>query len=1380
MNRYTGGVISATAPSVSQSSASGVWNLEEAQYYQKAGLWPPGSGSDPYFQNTALLLHGDGTNGAQNNTFLDSSVYNATITRNGNPTQGSSTPYVGPGCWSNYFPGSSCGFSAPTSAIYSPGTGDFTVEGWFYLTRVANTDMPVIKLYASSTANYEIRVKSTGVMNYFLNNTAYAGITTIQPYTWYHVAYTRTGGVLRAYINGALDLTPTTNAASIGNVPAYIGTDQAQATFLNGYLSNLRVINGTSLYSGSSLTVPTSPLIAVPKTVLLACQTSGYQDISGANVTFTMYGTTNQVSKFAPFTFYQTSPANYSGYFDGTGDYVTLPTGTSLVLGTGDFTMEAWVYPTARVSAGIGGYILGQSSFGVGSDWAWAITPTGTLQFYMLTGGAGNLVTSTGTVPLGAWTHVAVVRSGSRFSLYINGSLDGTLTGSQLLTNTYTPATIANSSNNTGSVYFAGSISNLRVTKGVAVYTTNFTPAMAALTSTTTVSSSASNSVSFDGSGDYLTVPSNAALNILSGGNFTIEAWVYLSATPTGSGAVIVQSSSVSNGYVFRVNPTLVVNWVIPGVAGYAFGPTLSLNTWYHVALCRVGTTATGYVNGTQYTFTSTDRTTDASQPTAIGGDNFNSSSYLTGFVSNLRITKGQALYTSAFTPSTTPLTTTSQGATAANVSLLTCQNNLLQDNSTNLFAVTPNGDAKPTSMNPFVSTNGIGGTSYSGYFSGSGQLLTVPTSAGLNLGAGDFTMEGWVYLASAQTSKYLFGVGTLDGTTRSAAVWIGGTQKIEGYFSADGSTWLSYRVGTTTVAANQWVHVAFVRSGTTLYLFLNGVLEGTQTGTPTTAASGYPAYIGGQTAAYQINGYLSNIRIVKGTAVYTASFSPPTAPLTAITNTQLLTCQNTTFIDNSTNAFTITNTGTTLTDTLNPFSGSTKLLTCQSTTFIDNSATPYTLSAFGNAAPRRANPFTDTVTGPTAYTAITYGGSSYFDGSGDYLSLADAPTFEPGGSDFTVECWFYMNGANPTNGAVFFSKANTSSYGPITVGFSPTASGSQLTALSSSTGSTWGVTTIATGTYATATALRNSWNHVAYVRSGNVFTLYLNGVIVSTVTNAITLIDNTELVRIGSSNFASADFPGYICNLRYVIGSAVYTGPFVPPTTPVTAIANTRLLVNGTNAGIFDNTTINNLETAGSAQVSTSVVKYGTGSISYPSLGSYLTFKGGVGTFNGAAIAGSGILFTGNTFTVEAWINPITKVSTASYYSTIIADASATSGALMYWAIGLSSTGAPIVAWYDGALKTCTGGSTIANNTWTHLAFVSTAGVLKIYVNGVSETLSGTTTLTTPSGSTGALVSGVDRQQYWTGNLDDVRVTNGVARYTANFTPPQSAFPNF
>ncbi len=92
--------------------------------------------TDPYFPYVPLLLETTSTNGQQNNTFLDSSTNNFTITRNGTPTQGSVNPYQPVGYWSNYFSGSSDRIQAAFSSLFQLGTNNVTIERWVYFNSV--------------------------------------------------------------------------------------------------------------------------------------------------------------------------------------------------------------------------------------------------------------------------------------------------------------------------------------------------------------------------------------------------------------------------------------------------------------------------------------------------------------------------------------------------------------------------------------------------------------------------------------------------------------------------------------------------------------------------------------------------------------------------------------------------------------------------------------------------------------------------------------------------------------------------------------------------------------------------------------------------------------------------------------------------------------------------------------------------------------------------------------------------------------------------------------------------------------------------------------------------------------------------------------------
>ena len=195
--------------------------------------------------------------------------------------------------------------------------------------------------------------------------------------------------------------------------------------------------------------------------------------------------------------------------------------------------------------------------------------------------------------------------------------------------------------------------------------------------------------------------------------------------------------------------------------------------------------------------------------------------------------------------------------------------------------------------------------------FDGSTQNLSVPNSTALNPGTGDFTIEFWTYLNSTTNNASFY-----RGNNGGVDVFMNGSGKLA-MGVAQISTLITDSVTMTTAS---WVHIAVVRSSGTTTLYKNGTSVGSA-GDATNYVTDTANYIGSNPGGpYRINGYISNLRVVIGTAVYTTTFTPPTVTLRAISGTALLLPLTAApFMDMSSYNATVTNTGTTTTTTSAP-----------------------------------------------------------------------------------------------------------------------------------------------------------------------------------------------------------------------------------------------------------------------------------------------------------------------------------------------------------------------------------------------------------------------------------------------------------------------------
>ena len=414
-------------------------------------------------------------------------------------------------------------------------------------------------------------------------------------------------------------------------------------------------------------------------------------------------------------------------------------------------------------------------------------------------------------------------------------------------------------------------------------------------------------------------------------------------------------------------------------------------------------------------------------------------------------------------------------------------------------------------------------------YFDGTGDNLTVPASTDFAWGTADFTVEMWVYsTASDHTSgnHYMFDLGSGN---------LGAINYHQNKFNYYNTT-----VGSTRqiggFPAFEWHHIAVARENGTTRMFLDGVVGMSFADTHNYGTSALAVeiagYAGGSTLNWQ--GYISNLRVCKGHAVYTENFTVPTREL-------------------------VVHKAAPRGVVFSAADNVTTLLACQSATdaTLDSSGR-HTITANGNAHAQSANPGLLRRTNISSTTTENTG-AVFFDGTGDYLDIKE------NGNDFdfpeetTIESWIYFE-TIPTNSWVdFLGTSNNSAYlgsgksGWIAAYYTLTVTGLQFR-LSYQSNSAW---IFELGWNFTATA--GQWYHVVYTRESGTIYCYVNGVKLARSTTSGTgsqsdaITSSEGILRVGGGAGSTAKLlTGYISNVRICKGHAVYksaNGNFAVPT---------------------------------------------------------------------------------------------------------------------------------------------------------------------------------------------------------------------------------------
>ena len=649
-----------------------------------------GTRTDPYFKNVSLLLHGDGTNGGNNNTFIDDSVNNTALTTVGVPAQGTFSPYGNN--WSTFFDGTGDYLVSAANAGLNFGTGDFTIEFWFC------RQNPKVQSFHDNIVGNRVTTFPGGVWHifcgpavgdpfYFQLSVAGTGWSisggTCNNGVWNHIAVVRSGNTFTLYVNGS-SVASGTQTAAVGDSTngISVGAFRDGAYPSIGYVSNLRIVKGTAVYTGN-FTPPTNQLTAITNTSLLICHSKNFLDGSTNNLTITRNGEA-RITNFGPFP-EEYSEAIHGGGVNLRGDSAiqasNAPGAANFASGVA-FTFQCWFY---RRNFGLQVLIQG----GPNSFQVTATASGGGLTYGKA--GVSDLFYGVGSCPTLAWTHITICRNtNNQTRMWVNGV---SVASSNSDTYAFTTTLLMVGSNYPPSTIASGYFSDVRFLNGEALYDPtssanisiptqpltaitntsfllNFKNAAiidharkanlrtqgAAQISTSVKKDFGTGSLQFNGSTafleDFLSQLSYISYNYRFGtGDFTVEYWVYpISNT---SGCII----DLRNGEVAGEGTAYYDFFTSTGKLGLYFGAntytstsTVPTNQWTHIAVSRAGTSLRVFFNGVQDGATVTHSANLAGSMLRIGV-NTAGAGYLNGYLDDVRITKGVARYTSNFTP---------------------------------------------------------------------------------------------------------------------------------------------------------------------------------------------------------------------------------------------------------------------------------------------------------------------------------------------------------------------------------------------------------------------------------------------------------------------------------------------------------------------------------------------------------------------------------------------------------------------------------------------------------------------------------------------------------------------------------------------------------
>jgi hypothetical protein len=819
-----------------------------------------------------------------------------------------------------------------------------------------------------------------------------------------------------------------------------------------------------------------------------------------------------------------------------------------------------------------------------------------------------------------------------------------------------------------------------------------------------------------DGSGDYVTTSGGG-----TGGNedwnfttypFTLECWVRFSAASGFSDIMSYYSGSGWDLMHYAVDNTLRFYWAGASYVSVAWTP--ALNTWYHLAFVRNGNDAYFFVNGTQQGATQNMTGVTIGYPSTTMNIGYHGDGYFNGYIAEVRISKGYARWTSNFQ------VPTSQYAVDGKTYIL------LHFNAAD--TPMPRQAAKVVTMGP----SGGNGSRYEPNdeeyaMIGNGSLyldgtthVTIPTSADWNFGSGDFSIDCWVNFNSVSGNKGICYHRTSGASNYGWAFrWIPNTLRFT--YTIDGASVVDINSDTWIPAINVWYHVAAIRYGNTLRVFIDGVERGSGNVTGVSIyASTADLKIGASDspAANFMNGFIDELRIAKSAAWTSYPFIPHVREYT------------------------------------NAMATNTVLLNHFDSNLTDYSASPHTLTPVNGAYSNG-----DYVLGAT--WPAQGAGSFQFDGVDDYITYPDSTDWHLGDNNFTIDFRVRFNALPGLNVWQHFLSQYTDGthYWHASLG---NVGGAMQIHMLEYGGKDFG---------APFTPVINTWYHIAFVRNGDNHAIYVNGVVQSTTVLSGSWTTVNAPLMIGSWGGGGYCLNGYIDELRIWSNTAAWTTDFTPPTAQYSGTA-APLGIPGAGYGLYATMDVNANDSAGSKHVPTYYSNtYGaTGGARFCGM---MLFKVDHPGPDWMSVANSAdwVFGTGD-FTIDCWIRFYVVQTNDQYFVTY---GNTTGGATKNFFFGYDTRYGMV--FLDGVTRWQFAWTPV-QKVYYHCAIVRNGTNLMAFLDG---TQIGTTQICSTnfadaslplilgayqSGLGGSMASGLN------GYIDELRLSKGIARWTSNFTP--------